>query len=129
MKIAIIGAGAMGGAMAEGLLKSHVISPSDITVATPTAEKLEPFAQQGASVTTDNEAAAEDADIIVIAVKPWIVEKVVNELKDTFDYRHQSIVVVAAGITSQQLCETKVTENFLHSFWPFPTLPSPSYNQ
>lgn len=105
MKIAIIGAGAMGGAMAEGLLKSHVISPSDITIANPTAEKLEPFAQQGASVTTDNEAAAEDADIIVIAVKPWIVEKVVNELKDTFDYRHQSIVVVAAGITSQQLCE------------------------
>ena len=46
MKIAIIGAGAMGGAMAEGLLKSHVISPSDITIANPTAEKLEPFAQQ-----------------------------------------------------------------------------------
>lgn len=74
MRMAIIGAGAMGGAMADGFIKSGAVKPGDISVANPTAAKLEPFAMQGASVTTDNRTAADGTDIVVIAVKPWLVE-------------------------------------------------------
>lgn len=102
MKIAIIGAGAMGGAMANGFIKSGAVKPADISVANPTAQKLEHFALQGASVTTDNKTAAEGADIVVIAVKPWLVEQVVNELKPVLNYTRQTIITVAAGISGSQ---------------------------
>ena len=102
MKIAIIGAGAMGGAMADGFIKSGAVKPADISVANPTAEKLEHFALQGASVTTDNKTAAEGADIVIIAVKPWLVEQVVNELKPVLNYTRQTIITVAAGISGSQ---------------------------
>ena len=102
MKIAIIGAGAMGGAMADGFIKSGAVKPADISVANPTAQKLEHFALQGASVTTDNKTAAEGADIVIIAVKPWLVEQVVNELKPVLNYTRQTIITVAAGISGNQ---------------------------
>ena len=102
MKIAIIGAGAMGGAMADGFIKSGAVKPADISVANPTAQKLEHFALQGASVTTDNKTAAEGADIVIIALKPWLVEQVVNELKPVLNYTRQTIITVAAGISGSQ---------------------------
>ena len=102
MKIAIIGAGAMGGAMADGFIKSEAVKPADISVANPTAKKLEHFALQGASVTTDNKTAADGADIVIIAVKPWLVEQVVNELKPVLNYTRQTVITVAAGISGSQ---------------------------
>ena len=102
MKIAIIGAGAMGGALADGFIKSGAVKPADISVANPTAQKLEHFALQGASVTTDNKTATEGADIVIIAVKPWLVEQVVNELKPVLNYTRQTIITVAAGISGSQ---------------------------
>lgn len=92
----------MGGAMTDGFIKSGAVKPADISVANPTAEKLEHFALQGASVTTDNKTAAEGADIVIIAVKPWLVEQVVNELKPVLNYTRQTIITVAAGISGSQ---------------------------
>ena len=92
----------MGGAMADGFIKSGAVKPADISVANPTAQKLEHFALQGASVTTDNKTAAEGADIVIIAVKPWLVEQVVNELKPMLNYTRQTIITVAAGISGSQ---------------------------
>lgn len=104
MKIAIIGAGAMGGAFAEGLLKgSSLLKPADITVANPHADKLERFEAMGAKVTTDNRDAVNGADYVVIVVKPWIVESVINELKPVLDYSRQSVVCMAASVKSAQL--------------------------
>lgn len=92
----------MGGAMADGFIKSGAVKPADISVANPTAQKLEHFALQGASVTTDNKTAAEGADIVIIAVKPWLVEQVVNELKPVLNYTRQTTITVAAGISGSQ---------------------------
>lgn len=88
--------------MADGFIKSGAVKPADISVANPTASKLEHFALQGASVTTDNKTAAEGADIVIIAVKPWLVEQVVNELKPVLNYTRQTIITVAAGISGSQ---------------------------
>lgn len=88
--------------MADGFIKSGAVKPADISVANPTAQKLEHFALQGASITTDNKTAAESADIVVIAVKPWLVEQVVNELKPVLNYTRQTIITVAAGISGSQ---------------------------
>ena len=88
--------------MADGFIKSGAVKPANISVANPTAQKLEHFALQGASITTDNKTAAEGADIVIIAVKPWLVEQVVNELKPVLNYTRQTIITVAAGIGGNQ---------------------------
>jgi pyrroline-5-carboxylate reductase len=105
MKISIIGAGAMGGAFAEGLLKSENINAADVTVANPHTDKLEKFASMGASITTDNKVAAIDADIVAIVVKPWLVEKIIEEIKPILNYKKQIIINMAAAISSAQLFE------------------------
>lgn len=105
MKIAIIGAGEMGGAFAAGLLKSDIFRADDITVANPHENKLERFAQSGASVTTDNKVAIAGADYIVIAVKPKVVKTVIDEIKNDMDYNSQTIINMAASISIAQLSE------------------------
>ena len=103
MKIAIIGAGSMGSALAEGLLKGNFFKPKDIVIANPHQEKLEKFALQGVQTTTNNCIAVEGAQLIAIVVKPWLVEQVICEIKPVLNYQHQIIINIAAGISSDIL--------------------------
>lgn len=103
MTIAIIGAGAMGGSLAEGLLSHTVFAPTDIVVANPHTDKLAPYAAMGARVTTSNTEAAAAADCVVIAVKPWLVERVISEMKPVLDYSHHIIINMATAIPSTEL--------------------------
>lgn len=57
MKISVIGAGAMGGAMVEGFVKCGMLAAADITVSAPHEATLERFKSLGVNVTTDNKAA------------------------------------------------------------------------
>ena len=59
----------------------------------------------GASITTDNKVAAIDADIVAIVVKPWLVEKVIEEIRPILNYKKQIIINMAAAISSAQLFE------------------------
>ena len=103
MKISVIGAGAMGGSTVEGMIKTNVIRPADITVADPVQAALDRFAGQGTSVTTDNCIAAEGADVVMVVVKPWLVETVLNEIKDVLDLSKQLLVVIAAGVSAAKI--------------------------
>lgn len=93
----------MGGSFVEGLLKSETFKPADITVADPYQPTLNHFAEEGASVTTDNKVAAIDANIVAVVVKPWLVEGVLKGIKDVLDYGHQLLIVIAAGVKSEQI--------------------------
>lgn len=105
MKIAMIGAGAMGGATVEGLIKGERFRNEDITVADPSQQVVEKFAQQGVSVTTDNQLAAQGADIVCVCVKPWLVEQVLKGIKDVLDAKKQILIVIAAGVSSAKIKE------------------------
>ena len=108
MKTTIIGAGAMGGALAEGLLRSGAVAATDLTIADLSADALRRFENSGASITTDNSAAAVDADTLFIVVKPWLVERVIEGLLPVISGRRLTIVVIAAGVPSADICR------FLH---------------
>lgn len=102
MKIAIIGAGNMGGAIARGIAGKPE-KDIRVVVANPTWAKLEKLATEYPSVevTTENVVAVKDADIVVIAVKPWIFETVADEIKASAS--NAAIVSVAAGVTIEQM--------------------------
>lgn len=102
MKVAIIGAGNMGGAIARGLAKGTIIREEDIRVSNPSRGKLDALKAEfpALQVTQSNVEAASGADVVVLAVKPWYVEQVVKELP--LDAVGQTLVSVAAGISFEQ---------------------------
>ena len=102
MKAAIIGAGNMGGAIARGLAKGTIIPAGNIIVSNPTQGKLDKLKAEfpALQVTNDNQEAAAGADMIIFAVKPWLMEPVIKELelKGT-----EILISVAAGIPFEKL--------------------------
>ncbi|MBR0488938.1 MAG: NAD(P)-binding domain-containing protein [Prevotella sp.] len=105
MKIAIIGAGAMGGATAEGLLNSGLLNAADITISDPCQHILDKFALKGTSITTDNQAAIAQADIVMVFVKPWLVQQVLTGIRPVFKPQQQRLIVIAARVSSAQIAE------------------------
>lgn len=103
MKISIIGAGAMGGSIVEGLLKSHYVEAVDICVSDTSRQAVERFADSGVNITTENHVAAIGGDIVCVVVKPWLVEHVLKGIKDVLDYNQQTLIVVAAGVQSDSI--------------------------
>jgi pyrroline-5-carboxylate reductase len=98
MKIAIIGAGNMGGAIARGLTQGTRIKVENITVSDPDNETLETLETSCPSIQTthNNQQAVDNAEMVIIAVKPWLVKKVITQI--TFNFNKQIIASVAAGI-------------------------------
>lgn len=104
MKIAIIGAGNMGGAIARGMAKGSIIAAENITVANPSQGKLDSLKAEFPTihVTNNNQQAVEGADLILLAVKPWLIASVLEEMT----LPEQAILAsVAAGITCEDLCK------------------------
>ena len=105
MRIAVVGAGNMGGAIARGLVKAGTVRAADMTVSDISEAVLRGFSERGCNTTHDNGAAVKGADVVFVVVKPWLVEEVLKGLKASLDYSSQILVCVAAGITPEQLSE------------------------
>ena len=95
----------MGSAIACGLGDSKLSNELEIRCSDVIPEKLQKIQEMSGAiqVTTDNAAAVKDADIVVLAVKPWLVESTLEEIKPALDYKRQVLVSIAAGIDFSQL--------------------------
>ena len=82
----------MGGATVEGLIKGQYFKNEDITVADPSQAVMEKFSKMGISVTNDNKLAADTADIVCVVVKPWLVERVLKDIKPELDAKRQILM-------------------------------------
>ena len=109
MKITIIGAGNMGGALAIGWARA---GKHEITVTARTEQTLSRFAGvDNIHTSTDNLNAVSGADVVVLAVKPWLIEDVCRQIAGCLDFSRQIILSVAANVFSDSLrdflgCET-----------------------
>lgn len=105
MKLTVIGAGNMGGALIKGWAKSGKVD--NITIADKNETLLAEFKQTfpSISVTTDNVEAVKGADIVVFVVKPWLMKLVVAEVAHVVDLEKQIIVSDAANVTTDMLAE------------------------
>ena len=91
MKIAVIGAGNMGGALIKGWAKAA-------------SKKAEGSVIENLSCINIADRA-ETIDIVIIAVKPWLVELVAKEIASSLDLTRQIVVSDAAGITTDKLTD------------------------
>jgi len=79
--IAFIGSGAMAEAMIQALLRTDQVTPEQMIASGPRVERGEKLkARYGVPVTTDNVAAARNADIVVLSVKPQVILAVLQAL-------------------------------------------------
>jgi len=101
-KIAFIGSGTMAEAMIAGLLRQNLARPENLLAAGPRAERGETLRQKyGVQPFTDNGAAAAQADVVVLSVKPQRLSGVLKELKGT---RPAALVLsIIAGAPMQKI--------------------------
>ncbi|KAK0761564.1 hypothetical protein N5P37_006517 [Trichoderma harzianum] len=111
-KLAFIGGGNMASAIIGGLANQG-IDKQNIIVSEPWDVNREKIAATGVRTTTSNVEAGQDADLIIIAVKPQVTKTVCQELGASWAHRATLPIVVsiAAGITLDSLREwTKTSE-------------------
>lgn len=101
-RIAIIGCGNLGQTIAHGLLDDAAFEASNLTVTKRNVDSLADLAAKGVSVLSDNKKAVEQCEIVVLAVKPYNVEPILNEIKDVLEPNH-ILISVATGISLEEL--------------------------
>jgi len=102
-KITFIGAGNMASSLAGGLIAKGY-EPTLITMTDLNNDLLEHnHTTLGVNTTNDNTLGCNEADVIVLAVKPQVMEVVAAPLKDVIEQRSALIVSIAAGITLSNL--------------------------
>ncbi len=101
-KVAFIGAGNMTRSIVAGLVAGGY-DPSCLIATNRSKGKLTALEQDfGVQVTTDNVAAAEQADVVVMAVKPQLMEEVAKPLQ-AIDFSSKLVISIAAGINVERL--------------------------
>ena len=80
-KIAIIGGGNLGASIADGLIASEFSRPVELTITRRNISLLSRFAEQGSMVHSDNVRAVKDSEVIILAVKPYNFQEIVQEIR------------------------------------------------
>ena len=103
-KIAIIGVGNMGGAIVAGLIKSGFMKPENIIASDHKETSLSKMQKLGIEITQNNFEAAQSADVILVAVKPYHIANVLEEIKPAWN-PEKILISIVAGIEIKLLTE------------------------
>lgn len=100
MKIAFIGAGNMATAMIKGILDNHFVNQEEIYVSDTDSDKLMQISALGINICKNNIDAAKNGDLVVLAVKPNCIKKVLTSISNIDMLKDKIIVSIAAGIST-----------------------------
>ncbi len=120
--LGFLGGGNMAAALVKGLLHAKVVPPSSIIVSDVKAERLNFWRDtHGVKTTTDNHELVRESDVIVLSVKPQVIDKVLaavgKEVKSS-----QLVVSVAAGVPVSAI-EAKLADG-VHVVRTMPNTPA-----
>lgn len=102
-KIGFIGCGNMGSAMIGGIVAAGLLPADHITASARSAETLAKISEKyGINTSLDNKAVAADSDILFLAVKPYLYETIIREIRDCIK-EDAIIVAIAAGQTIERM--------------------------
>ncbi len=96
--IAFLGSGNMAEALVKGLLRAGVAEAREIVCADRRKERLAELAERyGVRTSPDNRAAASEAQVVVLSVKPQVMNKLLAEIADALD-ESKLVISIAAGV-------------------------------
>ena len=102
-RIAIVGGGNIGGAIAEGLVESGHCQPEHLKVTRRRVERLQHLAARGIDVGDDNRGAVRGADIVLLAVDPVHARPVLEELAPVLEAGRHVLVSCVTGFSLAEL--------------------------
>ena len=103
LRVAVLGAGKMGGILLQAFLKNNLLAAEQIFATVQHAERAKALsAQFGVEVTTDNLAAAREADVILLGVKPTQVPALVEEIKPALTPK-KMVLSFAASVKTRSI--------------------------
>ncbi|XP_022893165.1 pyrroline-5-carboxylate reductase isoform X2 [Olea europaea var. sylvestris] len=103
-KLGFIGAGKMAESIARGVIKSGLLPASQIRTAHLGYDRRTAFESFGVKVLDHNSQVVEDSDVVILSVKPQVVEGVVLQLRSLLSEK-QLLVSVVAGVKLKDLQE------------------------
>lgn len=105
MKIGFIGSGKMALALAQGIVRQNVATPSELLISSPNDGTQDVFLSKFPPKTvqhlTDNAEVARLADVLIIAVKPQVINDVLPQLRAAS--ANKLVLSIAAGIALKKL--------------------------
>ena len=102
-KIAILGGGNLGIAVAKGLVLAGTTSAKDITITRRNLTKLEELKKEGFVTTDDNAQAVRQGDIVILCVQPKQLTALLSSIKSELDPARHILVSTITGITTSEI--------------------------
>jgi pyrroline-5-carboxylate reductase len=103
VRVAVLGAGKMGGILLQAFLKENLFAAENIHATVAHAERaLALSTQWGVDVSTDNLEAAQQSDLILIGVKPFQVPDLIAEIKPALTPK-KLLVSFAASVKTRAI--------------------------
>src|SRR5215471_4270489 len=105
LRIAVLGAGKMGGILLQAFLKQQLFAPEQIVATVAHEERAQVLsAQWGVEVTTDNIAAAKTSDLVLLGVKPFQVADLVGQIQPALT-TEKVLISFATGVKTSAMEE------------------------
>ncbi len=102
-RVAVLGAGKMGGILLKALLEKNLLSRKSTVATVAHTDRARALADKlGIVAGTDNLAAVKDADVVFVCVKPQVVEEVMEEIRPNVS-KKQLIISVAASVATSDI--------------------------
>lgn len=102
-KVTIIGCGNLGSSIAKGIEKAGLRNAGDITLSDMDDQQLSFYKEKGFKTTKDNLEAIADADLVIFALKPWLLLPVMGEISSAL--KGKIVASVAAGVSLTQISD------------------------
>lgn len=102
-KLAILGAGNLGVAIAQGALKSRVTHAANITLTRRHLGKLDHLRMDGFQLTSDNLSAVKNSEVIILCVQPKQVSALLTEISPVLDEKKHILVSTITGVTTEEM--------------------------
>jgi pyrroline-5-carboxylate reductase len=104
-KVAIIGGGNLGTAIAEGLINSGFVLPEHLIVTKRNIETLKALEEKGVLISNDNLEAVNYADWVILAIKPFQLKEVLTQMQPALNAKKHAIVSVVTGVWIKDIQE------------------------
>jgi pyrroline-5-carboxylate reductase len=101
--IAILGSGNIGLSLAKGLVKAEIYTPEHITLTRRNVTALATLKETGYQTTGNNAEAVSSATIIVLAILPQQLNKLLDEIKPAIDPTKHLLISVVSGVSCQDI--------------------------
>lgn len=102
-KLAILGAGNLGIAIAQGALKSGVTHAANITLTRRHLAKIDQLRVEGFQLTSDNNAAVKSSEVIILCVQPKQVAGLLTEIAPSLDEKKHILVSTITGVSTDDM--------------------------